>query len=180
MRTLIAGIKLDRLLAELALAPAGIVVEMGVYQGGSLAAMAAAAPHRAVYGFDTFTGLPRDAWQPDEPHSVGDFGDTSLEAVRAALAGLPNAHLVPGLFPESADAAGVDGPVALAHVDFDFYRSTLAAIWWLLPRLVPGGVIVFDDHGWKHCPGVAQAIAETGLQVEVLAGHQAIHRKERA
>lgn len=171
MKTLIKGFKLDSLLSELARAPAGDVVEFGVYKGGALEAMAKAAPQRQMFGFDTFDGMPAALWREGEPHGVGDFGDTSFEAVQA---GMPeNVTLVRGMFPDSA--SGIEPCVALAHVDFDWYESTKAAIEWLLPRMVAGGVIVFDDWEWKHCPGVKQAIDEAGLTVTA-RHNQAIYR----
>lgn len=172
--SLIDGPKLDRVLAEIAKAPAGAVVEMGVYQGGALAAMAASAHDRQVIGFDTFAGLPAEAWSQGERHQVGEFGDTSLGTVLLAVEGLHNVLLVPGVFPESAE--GIEAEVAVAHVDFDFYESTRAAIDWLLPRMVPGGVILFDDYDWPWCPGVRRAIEEAALSVESSSDYQAIYR----
>lgn len=175
MRCLIKGPKLSRLLNELEDAPKGDVVELGVYCGGSLIALAETAPDRLCFGFDTFTGLPEEAWSEGEPHGVGDFGDTSFEAVQAATSGLGNVILIQGLFPEST-SGWIGSPIALAHVDFDFYESTKAAINWLLPRMVKGGVIVFDDYDWEHCPGVRKAIEEAGLIVENVGHNQAIYR----
>lgn len=171
--SLIDGPKLNRLLAELSEAPKGDALELGVYQGGALAAMAARAPERRVFGFDTFAGLPGEAWSDGEQHKAGEFADTSLEAVLRLVEGLPNVVLVPGIFPESAE--GIEVRVAVAHVDFDFYESTKAAIDWLLPRMVRGGVILFDDYEWRMCPGVKRAIEEAGLPV-THAHHQAIYR----
>lgn len=172
--SLIDGPKLDRVIAEINRAPDGAVVELGVYRGGALAAMALSAPGRQVIGFDTFTGLPAQAWRDGEPHSVGEFGDTSIGTVMLAVAGLQNVVLVPGVFPESA--ADIDAQVAVAHVDFDFYESTRAAIDWLLPRMVPGGVILFDDYDWPWCPGVREAIEDAGLPVEPSSDYQVIYR----
>ena len=171
MKTLIEGFKLQRLLKELSNAPAGDVVEFGVYQGGSLAAMAKAAPDRRMYGFDTFEGMPEALWRDGEPHGVGDFGDTSYEAVARKMP--ENVTLVRGTFPNSAGDLSPD--IALAHLDFDWYESTKAALEWVLPKLVPGGVIVFDDYEWKHCPGVRRAIDEAGLTV-THKHNQAIYR----
>lgn len=173
MQTLIRGPKLDRLLAELRSAPAGDVVELGVYAGGTLLEMARVAPERRIYGFDTFEGLPQQAWTAGEPHGVGDFRDADFEAIRAALP--QNVTLVRGVFPGSA--ALIEPRIALAHVDMDYYVSTRDAIAWLLPRMVAGGVIAFDDVDWPHCPGVRRAIDEAGLVVEVVAGHQGLWRK---
>ncbi|MBC7168315.1 TylF/MycF/NovP-related O-methyltransferase [Phenylobacterium sp.] len=177
MLTLVAGPKLDVILraaGELA-DVSGAFAECGVYQGGSLAALAEANPQRTVYGFDTFEGLPQEAWAAGEPHGVGDFGDTNLDSVKAAIGHLSNVDLRPGIFP--ASAVGLEAErFALLHLDFDFYESTRAALEWFLPRMSPGGVIVFDDVDWPHCPGVRRAIEEFGLEIEITAPCQAIHR----
>lgn len=174
MRCLIGSAKLDALLALLASVRAlsGSVVELGVYQGGSLAAMAAAAPERQVYGFDTFKGLPTERWADTDPHKPGEFGDVDMEATAAAMPG--NVRLVAGLFPESA--VEPEGGICLAHVDMDFERSTADAIAWLRPRMVSGGVVVFDDYRWKNCPGVEVAIAAACLPVVESAPFQAYWR----
>lgn len=174
MKTLIEGFKLNSLLSELANAPAGVVVELGVYMGGALQAMAQAAPDRVMYGFDTFEGMPAAMWRDGEPHGVGDFGDTSFDDVKAKMPA--NVTLVRGTFPGSAD--GIEPSIALAHVDFDWYESTKAAIDWLLPKMVAGGVIVFDDWEWKHCPGVKRAIDEACLKVSA-QNNQAIYRSAK-
>jgi O-methyltransferase len=135
--------------------------------------LAKAAPERSVYGFDTFEGLPAVMWSEGEPHAVGDFADTSFEAVRAALADCPNVALVQGLFPISAVGL-FPNKFAFVHLDFDFYESTRRALDWLIPRMSPGGVIVFDDYEWHRCPGVKRAIDEFGLAVERSATHQAV------
>jgi O-methyltransferase len=181
MLNLIAGPKMKALLAELRAVRdvPGVVVELGVYQGGSLAAMADAWPDRVFYGFDTFKGMPAEGWRDGEPHGIGDFGDTSFSAVRRALKTHPNVVLVKGLFPASVPPGCDAVSIALAHVDMDWFTSTRDAIAWLLPRMSPGGSIVFDDYDWKHCPGVRQAIGAAGLEVEVTTPHQAVYRVPR-
>jgi O-methyltransferase len=146
----------------------GAVVELGVFQGGALKAIAEAVPEKACFGFDTFTGQPEASWREADYHLPGEFADTSLEAVRAAMPG--NVTLVPGWFPESA--AGFEARIAFAHVDMDLEKSTEDAIAWLEPRMMPGGIVVCDDWGWKNCPGVAKAIHRAGLPVVSSAVHQ--------
>lgn len=173
MKTLIAGPKLAVLLDVVRRCRdvEGVGVELGVYQGGSLAAMAREAPDRQFYGFDTFEGLPAESWSKDEIHRPGEFADTRFESVRRRMPG--NVTLIRGLFPQCA----IDtGQIAVAHVDFDFYESTRAAIEWLLPRMAARGAIVFDDYEWRNCPGVKRAIDEAGLQVDTTHKYQAIHR----
>lgn len=155
----------------------GSAAECGVYRGGCLRLIAKELPGRAVYGFDTFSGLPADMWSQGEPHSIGDFADCSYEAVASSVADLDTVKLVRGNFPASASRLGGE-KFAFVHLDFDFYESTRAALEWLLPRMSPGGAIVFDDYEWKHCPGVRRAIDEFCLDVRVTVPHQAVWVKQ--
>lgn len=150
----------------------GVAAECGVYCGSTLRMLAKAAPSRKFFGFDTFKGLPAAMWSEGEPHAVGDFADTSFEAVQQYMTICPNVQLVQGEFPASADSA-MDN-FAFVHLDFDFYESTRAALEWLLPRMSPGGVILFDDYEWHRCPGVKRAIDEMGLVVERTVSYQAV------
>src|SRR5919107_891600 len=60
-----------------------------------------------------------------------------------------NVELVKGLFE---DTIVLDGPVAFAHLDGDWYESTLTCLERIAPRLVPGGRIVLDDYyKWSGC-----------------------------
>ena len=134
-------------------APAGDLVEVGVYQGGSALALAEVAREqgRRLFLFDTFTGIPYAGWH--DRHVPGDFADTSLEAVTALI---PWAEVVPGVFPTTLHE-GV-GTIALAHVDCDQYESVRACCEALAPRMAPGGVMVFDDY--DVLPGARLAVDE--------------------
>jgi O-methyltransferase len=149
-------------------APAGDFVEVGVYKGGSAAALAEIAREqgRRLFLFDTFAGMPHADPAVDR-HVVGDFGDTSLEAVQKAI---PGAICVPGVFPSTLyDDVG---PIALAHVDCDQQASVAAWCRELAPRMVTGGVMVFDDY--DVLPGARAAVDEAfGDRVRISAGGKA-------
>lgn len=179
MLSLLGEYKIERLLEFAKRAPAnGIFIEVGVYKGGSLLALAKAFPERQLVGFDTFEGMPAQYAGRDESHPVGDFADTSVEAVRA-LFDAKQVTIIKGLFPDPAgdmiDDLG-DYFIAFAHLDMDHWRGTLEALTFIWPRLLPGGVIVFDDYNWRRCPGIAPLVQTWakahGLQVEE-AGLQA-------
>lgn len=159
----------------------GDVAEVGVYKGGTALMLAEVFPRRTVYAFDTFGGMPGTADVLDV-HKPGDFADTSIEAVRAALAGHANVDLRLGLFPETA--RGLESRVfCFAHFDGDLYQSCRDFISFFSPRMVPGGIMVFDDWEWHGCPGVKRAIGEAGLAVLESARYQcysALPRRGRA
>ena len=160
---LIAGPKLDSLLSLLETVKHldGCVAELGVYKGGTLKAMAEAVPEKTCYGFDTWKGLPAESWQEGEGMNPGSLADVSFENVVKMLPA--NCKLVRGLFPQSAE--GIDEQFCFAHADLDYEISTEDAIAWLKPRMVSGGVIVFDDYREIGFPGIERAINAAGLKV---------------
>ncbi len=141
-------------------APAGAIVEIGVYKGGS--ALMLSNLGRKMYLYDTFEGIPYQS-DLDTGNPVGKFSDTSAEAVQALI---PEATVVKGLFPDSLVPMP---PVGFVHADADQYEST-RAILEVMPRLmVPGGFILFDDFGVEDCAGCTQAVLESNRRVLVLA-----------
>src|SRR6266540_4018552 len=124
----------------------GDIAEVGVYKGGTgrLLAQVFAGTGKKIFLFDTFAGMP-DAVDPTvEDWKPGDFADTSLEAVRAAVAPWPEVSCVPGRFPETADAVA-GRRFCLAHVDVDIQQSVRDCCDFFYPRLVPGGMLVLDE-----------------------------------
>ncbi len=56
---------------------------------------------------------------------------------------LGTVRCVPGLFEATLHP---DGPVALAHIDCDWYDSVRVCIDRIAPKLAAGGIVVFDDY----------------------------------
>lgn len=122
-------------------APPGHFVELGVYQGGTAVrlAMLAAMQGRECHLFDTFCGVP-EATPGVDITPIGQFADTDAEIIRRMI---PTAIIHVGVFPDTMP--NLDG-IAFVHVDFEQYRSNLAAIDRFYPLLVKGGVMLFDDY----------------------------------
>lgn len=60
-----------------------------------------------------------------------------------------NVHLVKGLFQ---DTLHVSEPVALAHIDGDWYESVMTCLRRIEPHLMVGGVLIIDDYdAWSGC-----------------------------
>ena len=147
--------KLENMTKFLERAPEGIVVEVGVYQGGSLYYLAKRFPQRSFLGYDTFAGLPIPSGF-DNHHKQGDFQADYLE-VKENLA-LDNVKLYWEFFPTQVhqDLSNI----AMAHLDVDLYHSTLNGLRFLYPRLVKGGRIYCDDVYVATCEGATKAYLE--------------------
>lgn len=134
----------------------GEVWECGVYRGGTarMFARILGEDNRPLRLFDTFAGLP----EPDQAHDIiraGGFGDASLEGVQAVVG--PRATYHAGRIPDTFGGLE-ETRISFAHVDVDLYASVRDCCAFIWPRLVPGGVLVFDDYGGQTTPGARAAV----------------------
>jgi O-methyltransferase len=53
-----------------------------------------------------------------------------------------------------------DRTYCFIHVDCDIYESHLDCLNLLYDRLVPGGIVVFDDYAQPKWPGATRAVDE--------------------
>ena len=136
----------------------GDIAECGVYKGGSARLLSTIFPDKRIFLFDSFQGM-LESDTLDKGHVKGDFKDTSLDSVKTYLSDKPNCSFFPGWLPESASFLTVE-KFCFIHIDLDLYQSTKAAIEIFWPRLINGGVMVFDDWEWQYCPGVKKSIEE--------------------
>ena len=152
----------------------GLIIEAGTALGGSAIVLAAAkSSERPMKVYDVFGMIPEpsDSDGPDVhkryekikgggARGVGGetyygYRDDLLQEVTESFTrhGVPlaenNVELVKGLFQ---DTIHLDEPVAFAHLDVDWYESTMVCLERIAPVLVPGGRIVLDDyHAWSGC-----------------------------
>jgi hypothetical protein len=147
----------------------GLIVEFGVFKGGTIRYIAQNFSVRTVHGFDSFDGLPT-AWE-GTGHERGSFH------AGGKLPSVPkNVRLHKGLFGDTLPewVRENQDPIAFVHVDCDLYESTATILNILGSRLVPGVVIVFDDYfgypGWQHGEHKAfqEFIDRTGLKFRYL------------
>lgn len=137
----------------------GMVIEFGVYKGGSLYNMATHEPNRHFIGIDTFTGLPEKTEGIDQ-HAKGDFSDTSFESVQNALSALSNVTVLKGVFPDDFVDLDLALPLVMAHVDVDMYESTKRCLEFSAHHLVSGGLIICDDYSCDSTRGAKKAVHE--------------------
>lgn len=148
----------------------GDILEVGVWRGGTgvvLASAVAKDPERVVYLADTFEGVVK-AGQHDPRYSGGEHADTSEGTVLKLVDGcnLDNIKILKGVFPDQTDGEVRDN-IAMLHCDVDVYESARDVAEWVLPRLSPGGVMVFDDYGFSGCEGVTRYCNELAERSEL-------------
>lgn len=132
----------------------GAIAEVGVYRGASAKLIAHAAGKRPVYLFDTFDGLPPLEEIDRVAFSDGQYG-ASMEEVSAYLSAYPNATLIKGVFPQTAQNIE-NQQFSFVHLDVDLYKSTKEALEFFYPRMSKGGVII--SHDYMTAPGVRKAV----------------------
>jgi O-methyltransferase len=161
--------ELWQLVAQSASLPRGILLEVGVWKGGSGAMLARSAERAgisdAVYLCDTFRGVVK-AGPLDTLYKGGEHADTSAAEVRSLLAKmhLPSVEVLEGIFPDETAARIPASAVRFCHVDVDTYESARDASLWVWLRLEVGGVLVFDDYGFEGVDGVMAWVDEIARQ----------------
>jgi hypothetical protein len=159
---------------------AGSVIEAGSAYGGSAIVLASAKDaRRPLRVYDVFGEFPspseRDAedahrrhaeiasgaatWSDDRPfygYVSNLAGEVRASFTRYGLDPEANSiELIQGLIEQTL---AVEGPVALAHVDCDWYDPVVACLERICPHLVPGGRVIVDDYDdWQ---GARRAVDE--------------------
>lgn len=163
-------------LAKRALNLPGAAAEIGVYKGGTALLLSEVFRRvKKLYLFDTFEGMP-ECSDKDNFCTKGMFSDTSLESVRTFVGTVGDVEFFQGVFPQTVPAEA-DGVFSFVHVDVDIYQSVKDCVDYFWPRLVPGGIMVFDDYGFPTCLGARRAVDEYGIDTLYLGTGQALWLK---
>ena len=148
----------------------GAIIEVGVWRGGTgglLARRSALCGRRdPVYLCDTFEGVVK-AGARDTRYHGGEHADTSVIEVERVLAAVEvaNVRILKGIFPDhTAHLIPANERFRFCHIDVDVYQSANDVMAWVWPRLVPGGIVVFDDYGFRACRGVTDLVNEMSQQ----------------
>ena len=165
----------------------GSIVECGVYAGGGLMTWshcsAILEPYnhtRRVIGFDTFDGFPdihdKDTCTGTSEHLyAGAFktGERIVDELQhlaelhdknRPLGHIPKIQLVQGDGCKTIPQYIQENPhllISLLYLDFDLYEPTRVALQYLLPRVVRGGIVAFDELNSRDFPGETVAFLET-------------------
>ena len=157
--------ELWKLVAQSAKLKDGHVIEIGVWRGGTGALIATQAQncgiHGMVYLCDTFTGVVK-AGRNDSSYRGGEHRDTSGRSVERLLSSLhvDNVCILQGVFPDETGQEIEGLQFRFCHIDVDVYQSAAEILDWVWNRMVRGGIIVYDDYGFRSCDGITKHVEE--------------------
>jgi hypothetical protein len=112
---------------------------------------------KSFYLLDTFGGmdrrfltdeeLRRGKWEYNQQVLDAHGYELSIESRRANFAEWDRIHLIQGAVPETLPQVDAER-VAYLHLDMNCALPERAACEYFWPRLVPGGMILFDDYAY--------------------------------
>ena len=138
----------------------GVILEAGVYQGGS-ALLFRHQSNKLMYLFDTFEGLV-DVIDLDntavrqKPWYNGQWA-ADYAGVKKVFQGDENTYITKGIFP--ASASFFKQKIAFCHLDMDTYKSTKDGLEFIWDKMVDKGIIIIDDYS-DTVIGVKTAVDE--------------------
>lgn len=143
----------------------GDYLEVGVWRGGTSVLGASLAskldPNSIFFSCDNFEGVVKVS-EFDSAYKGGEHSDTSIEIVNELIKNreLDNICILIGIFPEETGKLIESKLFKYCHIDVDSYLSGKDILNWIIPRLVIGGVIIFDDYGFGDTIGITRLVNE--------------------
>jgi O-methyltransferase len=154
----------------------GVYVECGVAAGAQIIAMAAGAPNKTIYAFDSFEGIPLASNKDNQAPGLHFF-------TKAEQMALPNPgqqvlvssgatvvseydfwqHIDTAFGPRRHNVKTVKGwfevtlpafecpPISVLRLDGDLYNSTYVCLKYLYPKVIKGGLVIIDDWALEGC-----------------------------
>jgi len=113
------------------------------------------------------------AGSQDADYQGGEHSDTTKSGVieLCKSLGLDRVQILQGIFPDDSAHVVSDRTFRFCHIDVDVYESAKDIVNWVWPRLVPGGLIVFDDYGFYSCVGITRFVNEERSKPDRLVIH---------
>jgi hypothetical protein len=145
----------------------GEIAECGSRKGKSSLYILEGFGHAATklfHAFDSFEGLsqPSEEDRSSNGHVKWAKGDlaTPEQTLLSNLSRFGNrVRIHKGWIPERFN--DVEGKkFCLVHIDVDLYQPTLDSLKFFYDRVVPRGIIICDDYGFRSCPGAKRAFDE--------------------
>lgn len=158
----------------------GVYVECGVAAGAQIIAMAAGAPNKTIYAFDSFEGIPLPSNKDDQMPGIkflskeeqsklpnpGEQVLVSSGATSVSLedfyehinnSGVNSEHIktIDGWFENTLPNFSIE-PISILRLDGDLYNSTYVCLKYLYPKVMKGGIVIVDDWALPGCQAAVE------------------------
>ena len=136
----------------------------------------------ALYLYDAWADMKDEHLLDSEKHSKGKYKKLSLERTKSNLSNFKTKILFhKGYVPEVLIDSNIPKSICYLHIDLNSSKPTLGALEVFYPRLVKGGIIIFDDYahsGYEDTKIIVDKFfkGKTGLLQKLPTG-QAIYYK---
>jgi O-methyltransferase len=143
----------------------GAILEVGTFKGGSGSLISKSARQHGInnkiYLCDTFSGTVK-AGEKDNYFKDGELSQPSIDLVRNLLSDfkLNDVEVIKGIFPEESCDKVKDDKFRFCHIDVDIYQSAKDTLDWVWPKMVQGGIVLFDDYNCHNCAGITSLVNE--------------------
>ncbi len=159
----------------------GVICEFGARWGTTLAQLIAFRGiyepfnhSRKIYGFDTFSGFPEVDKKDSKHSSVGDYSVPvghfellkeilTIHELNSPLSHIKKFDLIKGDASVTIQSWLESNPhaiISMAIFDMDIYRPTKDVLESIVPRLIKGSLLVFDELNCEIFPGETRAVDE--------------------
>lgn len=132
---------------------------------------------RIFYLFDTFNGPVAALLSEDDHAARRNVYSECFEFVKNAFSDVPNIRIVRGAVPNSLSTVSISR-VAYLSLDMNCAMPEYAALTHFWPKMVSGGIVVFDDYefiGFENQRIAADRFAESvGVKILTLPTSQGI------
>jgi len=107
---------------------------------------------KKFYLFDTFCGIPLEQASHKEMLNAENANNTIYEdcweVTKRNFALFQGVKIIRGKVPDTLREVEID-KVAFLHIDMNIVYPEKCALDFFWDKLVPAGIILFDDYGWK-------------------------------
>ena len=104
-----------------------------------------------VFLYDSWSAIKAEHLTTKEMFAVGDYAYLSIEQTKMNLEEFQKrCRFVKGYIPDVFKENPGPNEISWLHIDLNSSTPTLKTLEHFVPRLLPGGVVLFDDYGWKH------------------------------
>ena len=172
----------------------GDIIEIGVFKGSGIATFSKFLElycyhsTKKVIGFDIFDTTAadnileldgnNDKHRMQTVYSKVDHNELTLESVKSRLSGMnimDKYHLIKGDVADTLPVFLKENPglrISMLYIDVDIERPTYFALKYLWDRILPGGIIAFDEyeyHKFSESTGAEKFLKEFNLDYEVIS-----------